>query len=220
MRQTILFFFVMVLSITPAFGGESRKVYSEGEVPSVSDLLSIFGEEAEPARPEVKKSRPVKLRSFRDASMVEGNTESSVTLAKEEKIVETKPIVEKQPEPVKKPATVAIPIRFKLNSAIVEASETRTLKNLATAMCQLVDKAKFLIEGHTDSSGSEDHNLALSVRRAKAVRNKLVKLGVKQEQLIISGVGSGVPLNAKEPTSFENRRVEFKKLLVRNDVVD
>ncbi len=67
------------------------------------------------------------------------------------------------------------------------------------------------IVGHSDSSGSAAGNMALSRRRAEAVRNLLVsRLGVAPERLEAAGAGALAPRasNATEEGRRENRRVE------------
>ena len=67
------------------------------------------------------------------------------------------------------------------------------------------------IFGHTDSSGSEDHNLALSAGRANAVMQYLIAHGVDGTRLESQGFGSQYPIdNNKTQSGRENnRRVEF-----------
>lgn len=70
---------------------------------------------------------------------------------------------------------------------------------------------KIEISGHTDNTGSADHNQALSANRARAVYDFLVKAGISQERLAYKGYGFSRP--AAENTTAEgrqfNRRVEF-----------
>lgn len=60
------------------------------------------------------------------------------------------------------------------------------------------------IQGHTDSSGSEAYNQALSERRANAVRNALIQRGVEAERLRAVGFGESQPIST---TAAMNRRV-------------
>ena len=67
---------------------------------------------------------------------------------------------------------------------------------------------KVVIIGHTDTSGSADYNVRLSERRAKAVADALVGLGVAQTALSVDWKGETQPAvatgdNVKEPL---NRR--------------
>ena len=68
------------------------------------------------------------------------------------------------------------------------------------------------IGGHADSRGTEEYNMALSVRRAEAVRTYLELKGVKPTNLTVRGYGESKPVASNE-TAFgqsENRRVELK----------
>ncbi len=67
-----------------------------------------------------------------------------------------------------------------------------------------------LIEGHTDSIGSESYNLDLSQQRAAAVRNFLVRNGVSPERITARGYGKAYPVasNDTEAGRQQNRRVE------------
>jgi outer membrane protein OmpA-like peptidoglycan-associated protein len=71
---------------------------------------------------------------------------------------------------------------------------------------------KIEISGHTDSIGTEQYNLILSQKRAESVKNYLIELGCKANQLISKGYGSMKPIadNSSEKGRKQNRRVEFK----------
>lgn len=67
------------------------------------------------------------------------------------------------------------------------------------------------VGGHTDSDGAEAANQTLSENRAKAVRDELIKLGVKPEMLTEKGYGEGKPktTNETDDGKFQNRRIEY-----------
>ncbi|MBY0510334.1 MAG: OmpA family protein [Rhodospirillaceae bacterium] len=72
-------------------------------------------------------------------------------------------------------------------------------------------KARITATGHADTSGSPAYNLALSERRAKAVKSALTQMGFKDNEVVIMFKGESEPLVAtgdgvKEP---QNRRVEI-----------
>ncbi len=71
-------------------------------------------------------------------------------------------------------------------------------------------KKTILIEGHTDSTGSDLYNLGLSQRRAESVRDALLLRGIKAERIITKGYGEQYPIasNANSAGRQENRRVE------------
>ena len=60
-----------------------------------------------------------------------------------------------------------------------------------------------------DASGAAAANLALSQRRAEAVRDYLVELGADANMLAPVGLGANTPRNSKDPFAPENRRVEI-----------
>jgi outer membrane protein OmpA-like peptidoglycan-associated protein len=65
------------------------------------------------------------------------------------------------------------------------------------------------VVGHADASGTPEVNQVLSVRRAEAVKDYLVRRGADPDMLIVAGKGSNDPVNAKNPLAAENRRVEI-----------
>ncbi|TAJ86536.1 OmpA family protein, partial [Reyranella sp.] len=71
--------------------------------------------------------------------------------------------------------------------------------------------ARITATGHTDTSGSEQYNMALSLRRANAVKDALVREGVPATAIAVIGRGEQGLLvqtgdNVREP---QNRRVEI-----------
>jgi OmpA-OmpF porin, OOP family len=70
---------------------------------------------------------------------------------------------------------------------------------------------KMEIGGHTDSTGSEKHNMVLSKERAEAVRSYLVSQGIEAARLSAIGYGPTKPVatNETEEGRAMNRRVEF-----------
>ena len=66
------------------------------------------------------------------------------------------------------------------------------------------------INGHACKLGKPAYNQRLALRRAQAVANRLIELGVKPEQLIVQGMGSDVPYdNDGEHQLDKDRRVEI-----------
>ena len=68
-----------------------------------------------------------------------------------------------------------------------------------------------IIEGHTDSTGSDDFNLQLSERRAQAVRGALQSRGVTGDRIVARGLGETYPVASNDDASGrqQNRRVEI-----------
>lgn len=102
-------------------------------------------------------------------------------------------------------------IQFGLNSAEIEEGASRAqLAEIARAMQSAGDE-RFLIEGHTCDRGGEELNANLSRRRAQAVRDALVALGVDGSRLQSIGCGQGDPIapNTDEQARAKNRRVQI-----------
>ncbi|HEK85049.1 MAG: peptidoglycan-associated lipoprotein Pal [Candidatus Saccharicenans sp.] len=70
---------------------------------------------------------------------------------------------------------------------------------------------KILIEGHCDERGTEEYNLALGERRAKATMEYLVSLGIPAERMKIISYGKSQPLDPghDEAAWAKNRRAQF-----------
>lgn len=72
--------------------------------------------------------------------------------------------------------------------------------------------ARFSIEGHTDSDGSNSLNQTLSENRAAAVKNFLIENGIASDRLMSTGFGETKPIasNKTAKGKAQNRRVEVK----------
>lgn len=87
----------------------------------------------------------------------------------------------------------------------------RSIRQLEIVAKILVDtKKKLDIAGHTDDLGSEQYNLALSQRRAEAVRQVLIDLGVSPDQITTTGLGKNEPRNPITETDDESQ-IEYKR---------
>jgi len=70
---------------------------------------------------------------------------------------------------------------------------------------------KVMVEGHADSRGTAEYNLALGERRASAVRDYLVNLGVGADRITVVTKGKEAPVCGEEAESCwaQNRRGHF-----------
>ena len=101
-------------------------------------------------------------------------------------------------------------ITFALNSADLNAQFFNALDGVSMVLKEY-DKTVIEVAGHTDSSGSDQYNQALSERRAQAVAGYLGSHGVKTQRLITIGAGETHPVasNDTEAGRSQNRRVEL-----------
>lgn len=119
------------------------------------------------------------------------------------------------PKPKPKPKVVEIikleGITFEHNSADLTAASTSILD---TAVATLNRRSDINVEvaAHTDSSGSDSYNQALSERRAASVMNYLLNHGIAAGRLSSKGYGESQPVasNASSEGRAKNRRVELR----------
>jgi outer membrane protein OmpA-like peptidoglycan-associated protein len=105
--------------------------------------------------------------------------------------------------------TLANEVSFDVGSAAVKPAFKPSLAKVAEVL-QRYD-SRVTVVGHTDSSGSESYNQQLSLRRAQAVLDELVREGVPYARLSAAGRGEDEPRadNATNAGRAQNRRVEI-----------
>jgi len=104
-------------------------------------------------------------------------------------------------------------IGFQTSSYNLDPSIHNTLRGVAKILVEYPDTS-LVIEGHTDSTGSDTTNQVLSERRAESVRSYLISQGVASGRAIARGNGERFPLctNSTSESRACNRRVEIKIL--------
>jgi outer membrane protein OmpA-like peptidoglycan-associated protein len=98
---------------------------------------------------------------------------------------------------------------FDVNKATLKPASKENLGNLAGILNKYKD-TEILLEGHTDSTGTEEWNLELSRLRAQSVSNYLAGQQVMETRFTIMGYGEAQPLASNEAVDGRaaNRRVE------------
>ncbi len=101
-------------------------------------------------------------------------------------------------------------VLFATNQSALLPSAQERLQAVAAAL-QDNPTGGILVEGHTDSVGSQAANEDLSRRRAEAVRNFLISQGVDKDRIRAEGLGSSRPIadNKSAEGRANNRRVEI-----------
>jgi outer membrane protein OmpA-like peptidoglycan-associated protein len=101
-------------------------------------------------------------------------------------------------------------VLFAVDSASLGGGAQGTLGEVAQVLHDY-PKTAVVVHGHTDSTGSEDHNQALSERRARSVESFLISRGVTSGRLSAVGSGESLPVasNDTESGRQQNRRVEI-----------
>lgn len=104
-------------------------------------------------------------------------------------------------------------VLFEYNSDKLTATSMTTLDAIAPILTSdKIKNARWLVEGHTDSKGSDKYNMDLSKRRSASVEAYLVSKGVPASILKSVGFGESLPIttNDTDEGRARNRRVELK----------
>jgi peptidoglycan-associated lipoprotein len=101
-------------------------------------------------------------------------------------------------------------IHFAFDKYNIQDADRNELKSIASWMGKNTS-AKLSVEGHCDERGTNEYNLALGDRRAKAVRDYLVSLGVPSSRIETISYGEEKPLCTEhtEECWAKNRRAHF-----------
>jgi outer membrane protein OmpA-like peptidoglycan-associated protein len=114
------------------------------------------------------------------------------------------------PPPVGMAVNGGYMVFFDFDRATITPTAAETIKK-AAADAKAGQKTRIGVTGHADRSGSDAYNMALSLRRANAVKDQLVREGIPATGITVVGRGESQPLvqtadGVREP---QNRRVEI-----------
>jgi peptidoglycan-associated lipoprotein len=160
---------------------------------------------APPTAPEVVKPMPMQMQEAKpESSKAEPMTETSAKEAnvKQETAKESMQGTQLQNELQK--------IYFNFDSAALSDESRSSLSHNADLLVKQ-SSLKVRIEGNCDERGSDEYNMALGERRAKAAKDYLVSLGVQPERIAIISYGEEKPADPghDEAAWAKNRRDEF-----------
>lgn len=101
-------------------------------------------------------------------------------------------------------------VLFDVDRATLKSGGVRVVSKLAGYL-EANPQRKVSIEGHTDSTGSDEHNQQLSERRAESVKASLVGSGISPDRILTQGYGESYPVAGNEAAAGRqlNRRVEI-----------
>ena len=132
------------------------------------------------------------------------------------RVVRDCPVVQQQPQPEPEPEVkveidkpINLQVLFEFDKAGIQPVFNQRIEAVANFMHKYPETTT-VIEGHTDSKGSDSYNMGLSQRRAEAVKQELVvKYGIAPNRLRTVGYGESRPVdtNATEEGRYNNRRV-------------
>lgn len=101
-------------------------------------------------------------------------------------------------------------VYFPYDSSAIEGDTKETIRSNADFLKQMAN-VDIQVEGHADERGGRQYNLALGERRAKAVRDQLVALGVPAKRISVVSFGNERPAveGNDESAWSKNRRANF-----------
>jgi outer membrane protein OmpA-like peptidoglycan-associated protein len=100
-------------------------------------------------------------------------------------------------------------VLFATDKSNLNASAQISMDKLAVFLREKQNR-NLLVEGHTDSVGSDEYNQGLSEQRAASVKSALVKRGIASERIVTIGYSKKYPLASNDTAAGkqQNRRVE------------
>jgi peptidoglycan-associated lipoprotein len=142
---------------------------------------------------------------------VQAPTEAPPAEGLKEQSVTKEPVVKE--EPVKETSSVIMPfetIHFDYDSYVL-SQDARDSLDMNAKWLKVNTAQKVRLEGNCDERGSDEYNLALGEKRAKAAFNYLVTLGIPEERLSTVSYGKEKPADPghTEEAWAKNRRVDF-----------
>jgi outer membrane protein OmpA-like peptidoglycan-associated protein len=101
-------------------------------------------------------------------------------------------------------------VLFDLNRAELKPSGEDTVQRLAQFLTEYENR-RVRVEGYTDSTGEASYNQGLSERRAGAVGNALMNMGISRDRVVTEGLGEEYPVASNDTNAGrqQNRRVEI-----------
>lgn len=120
------------------------------------------------------------------------------------------PIASPPPAPPSRKIATLMGPSFDFNKATLRPEGRQKVEHAAGVLRENVT-VHVVVEGHTDSVGSDAYNQRLSERRAASVRDYLVEKGISPSRIRTQGYGETRPVasNATEEGRAQNRRVEI-----------
>ncbi|RZF28425.1 OmpA family protein [Paraburkholderia sp. UYCP14C] len=186
----------------------SARRFRSGVLPTALCLLALLCTATRAAEP-VLNEKDINEQAVTRALEPDQSSESGDNVVTRGFVLSNKaPSAAPRPAPARKPSAQIL-ITFATNSATLTDSAKAALDKVAGALqSEKLAAYRFRVEGHADPRGSPDANMKLSEDRAAAVVDYLTqKDGIAAERLSSLGKGSSDPLNKRNPTAPENRRV-------------
>jgi OOP family OmpA-OmpF porin len=193
-----------------ALAGQREAVLLEIRTAEADRALSAAEKRAEEARRDRAAAEQARMEA--DQARMEAQkarAEAAALAESEQKLREE--LAELQAKETERGIVLTLgDVLFDVDEATLKAGATQSLARLVRFLKEYPDR-QVLVEGHTDSTGTEAYNLGLSQRRAESVVQFLTLNGVAPERAIATGYGKAYPVAGNETAEGRqlNRRVEI-----------
>jgi outer membrane protein OmpA-like peptidoglycan-associated protein len=139
-----------------------------------------------------------------------GKVELPIAQAEPQEPIVQKPVEPQEPAKVEEPLMVRARMHFDFNKANIKKEYIPLLKEVAKVLKENPN-INLRIEGYTDDIGTKAYNQKLALKRAMAVKDFLVKEGIKPERIQVVGFGKEryIAENTAPIGRLTNRRAEF-----------
>lgn len=191
--------------MAPQAKAEKVVVYREGQLVDPQDVADVLGQ-----------TRSIRLLDEPPAAAPAAAQLTPVAAVSVQKTSSSAPAPARAPAARAKPApeaasALSLPVRFAFDSADILPDARTQLDALAKGIKMLPRDRTVTVEGHTDATGGEGYNMALSRARAQSVRDYLVQHhGIDAARLKTVGYGKDRPIEGSDPHAALNRRVQFR----------
>jgi outer membrane protein OmpA-like peptidoglycan-associated protein len=178
----------------------AREAVSKGEAERNRVLLAARSQEATVARQQADTAR-----QETSAAQLEAKTQT------EQAEAARRALAELQAKPTERGMVLTLgDVLFDTNEATLKPGAMLAMDRLAKFLEESPD-TRAIIEGHTDSTGSDAYNQELSQRRARSVANEMVTRGIGSSRFEVIGRGEAFPVASNGSTAGrqQNRRVEI-----------
>jgi outer membrane protein OmpA-like peptidoglycan-associated protein len=194
----------------PTGGNYGVAIKSEGRLLHSENIDTRNKEEKKIELADSKTITNTSEKKNKESTKVDNTLKNTEKVSINEKPKEV--FLEVKPEKVAEGSSVRLNnIFFDVDKADLRKESTSELNHVVELMTEYPNMV-VEVAGHTDNTGTAEHNMALSTERARSVLKYLVDKGIEKKRIVAVGYGMSKPLasNDTEEGKQSNRRTEFK----------